>query len=175
MLLPVIAGDADLTIARFPNASGKAGFGLVKGLARVGTWLLTRHWLSAPISGQRAARRWVLNAAPFADGYGLEVAMNVAAGDAGARILEVPVAMTHQATGRNLRGFLHRGRQFTHIAPGADCRDVWAHRAARMREDAPRPPLCWAAALLLALGAYLMSRRPDVSSRVLVCCSCWLG
>ena len=41
--------------------------------------------------------------------------MNVAAGDAGARIVEVPVEMTHAATGRTLRGFAHRGQQFVHI------------------------------------------------------------
>jgi hypothetical protein len=71
--------------------------------------------LQAPISGQRACRRWVLEAAPIANGYGAEVAMNVAAGDAGARITEVPVEMTHAASGRNLAGFKHRGRQFAHI------------------------------------------------------------
>lgn len=114
LLSPVLNGEADLTIARFPRA-GKAGFGLVKGLARTGTWLFTRRWLQAPISGQRACRRWVLEAAPIADGYGAEVAMNIAAGDAGARIVEVPVEMTHAATGRNLAGFRHRGKQFAHI------------------------------------------------------------
>lgn len=114
LLEPVLAGEADLSIARFPRA-GKAGFGLVKGLARMGTWLLTRRVLQAPISGQRACRRWVLEAAPLADGYGIEVAMNIAAGDAGARIVEVPVEMTHAATGRDFAGFKHRGRQFAHI------------------------------------------------------------
>jgi|GEM_PF-53598 len=114
LLLPVLSGAADMTIARFPPAAGKAGFGLVKGLARAGTWVFTRRWLRAPISGQRACRRWTL-AAPIADGYGAEVAMNIAAGDAGARMLEVPVEMTHTATGRTLAGFQHRGRQFVHI------------------------------------------------------------
>lgn len=115
LLNPVQLGEADLTIARFPRATGKAGFGLVKGLARWGTWALTRQLLAAPISGQRAARRWVLEDAPFADGYGIEVAMNVAAADARARVVEVPVAMTHNATGRTLQGFRHRGRQFVEI------------------------------------------------------------
>ena len=115
LLAPLLAGTADLTIARFPKVQGKAGFGLVKGLARWGTWALTRNRLEAPISGQRACRRRVLTAAPPARDYGLEVAMNVAAGDAGARICEVPVQMTHNATGRDLRGFRHRGRQFVQI------------------------------------------------------------
>ena len=116
LLQPVIARDADLTIARFPTITGKAGFGLVKGLARWGSWLLTRRMLHAPISGQRACRRWVLDAAPIADGFGVEVAMNVAAGDAGARIVETPVEMTHAVSGRSWAGFRHRGRQFIDIA-----------------------------------------------------------
>ena len=115
LLQPIFTGEADLTIARFPAASGAGGFGLAKGLARWGSWLLTRRVLQAPISGQRACRRWVLEAAPIADGYGVEVAMNVAAGDAGARIAEVPVEMIHTATGRDWAGFAHRGRQFAHI------------------------------------------------------------
>jgi len=115
LLQPVLADVADLTIARFPATPGRAGFGLVKGLAHWGTWLLTRRRLHAPISGQRACRRWVLTAAPIANGYGAETAMNVAAGDAGARIVEVPVAMHHAATGRDWAGFRHRGRQFVHV------------------------------------------------------------
>jgi hypothetical protein len=115
LLAPVVEGRADLAVARFPRLPGSGGFGLVKGLARVGTWLLTRRWLRAPISGQRACRRWVLAAAPPAAGYGIEVAMNVAAADVGARLLEVSVPMTHAATGRTLAGFRHRGRQFREI------------------------------------------------------------
>ena len=34
---------------------------------------------------------------------------------AGLRVTEVPVAMRHAATGRDLAGFLHRGRQFVDI------------------------------------------------------------
>lgn len=115
LLPPLYAQQADMTLAQFPVSGKKAGFGLVKGLARWGTWLFTRQRLHSPISGQRACRRWVLDAAPIADGYGVEVSMNIAAGDAGARIIEVPVTMTHNASGRDFRGFLHRGQQFTHL------------------------------------------------------------
>jgi hypothetical protein len=115
LLAPVAANEADLAIACFPRPAGPAGFGLVKGLARRGTRWLTGLTLAAPISGQRACRRWVLAAAPIADGYGVEVAMNIAAGDAGARVVEVPAAMSHAATGRDWAGFRHRGKQFLHI------------------------------------------------------------
>ncbi len=36
LLAPVLAGEADMAIATFPRPTGKAGFGLVKGLARWG-------------------------------------------------------------------------------------------------------------------------------------------
>jgi hypothetical protein len=35
---------------------------------------------------------------------------------AGGRVVEVPTTMSHAATGRDLAGFLHRGRQFLSVA-----------------------------------------------------------
>jgi len=117
LLLPILAGEADLTVARFPRARRKGGFGLVKGLARRGIRYFTGLEMESPISGQRALRR---SAAPLilplAPGFGAEVAMTIDAVRAGLRVLEVPTSMTHRETGRDLRGFLHRGRQFADIA-----------------------------------------------------------
>ncbi|MDR2108541.1 MAG: glycosyltransferase [Coriobacteriales bacterium] len=70
----------------------------------------------APLSGQRAIRASALPALrPFAHGFGVEVAMTIRALQAGLRIIEVPTAMTHAATGRDLKGFLHRARQYRDI------------------------------------------------------------
>jgi glycosyltransferase involved in cell wall biosynthesis len=116
LIAPVIAGEADMTIATFPPAT-KAGFGLVKNLAaktiaRTGSDFVPQ----APISGQRALSRECLDATlPFGSGYGAEVTLTVRALQAGFRILEVPTTMTHAATGRDLAGFIHRGRQYAHI------------------------------------------------------------
>ena len=52
---------------------------------------------------------------PFAAGYGAEVALTIRALRAGLRVVEIPVAMRHAATGRDLAGFCHRGRQFIDI------------------------------------------------------------
>ncbi len=113
---PVLAGEADLAIASFPRLSGAGGFGLVKGLARLGIFLLGGVSLTSPLSGQRVLTRAVLEAVlPFAPGYGVEVAMTVRAARRGFRIVEVPTAMRHRTTGRDLKGFLHRGRQFWHV------------------------------------------------------------
>jgi GT2 family glycosyltransferase len=122
LLSPVLAGDADMTVAAFPPQAGKAGFGLVKGLARWGIRTLGRAAgrsfpAAAPLSGQRAMTRacWE-RVAPFAFGYGVEVALTVRALRLGMRVLEVPTTMSHEATGRDAAGFTHRGRQFLHVA-----------------------------------------------------------
>ena len=122
LLAPVELGDADMTVATFPPPAGKAGFGLVKGLARAGIRALggpggRSFAASAPLSGQRAVSRACLRrVTPFAFGYGVEVALTVRALRSGLRIVEVPTTMAHAATGRDARGFAHRGRQFLHVA-----------------------------------------------------------
>lgn len=113
---PVRRGKADLAIAQLPPAEGKNGFGIVKGLAKWGIRRLTGFTAQAPLSGQRVFRRDIVRHLNLADGYGAEVAMTIDALRAGYRVLEVPVAMKNREYGRSLRGFLHRGRQFWHVA-----------------------------------------------------------
>lgn len=118
LLEPVLSGEADMSVAGFPRPEGKAGFGLVKRLARFGISRMGGGFApDAPLSGQRALTRECLEAVrPFATGYGVEVALTVRALRHGMRIVEVPTTMTHAATGRDLKGFVHRGRQFVHVA-----------------------------------------------------------
>jgi hypothetical protein len=119
LLEPVLAGHADMTVATFPRPPHKAGFGLVKGLARRGIRVLGHRGFvaAAPLSGQRALAPEALRAvAPFASGYGVEVACTIKALRAGVRVLEVPTQMTHAHSGRDLVGFVHRGRQLLHVA-----------------------------------------------------------
>lgn len=119
LLAPVLAGDADMAIAQFPPPEGKAGFGMVRRLARWGIRRLGSSAFdsAAPLSGQRALNAAALSAVrPLAWGYGVEVAMTVRALRAGLRIVEVPTTMAHAATGRDFQGFVHRGRQFTQVA-----------------------------------------------------------
>jgi len=117
LLQPVLDGSADMTIATLPRPAGSGGFGLVKALARTGIKALSGYEATAPLSGQRALSReaWQ-TATPFARGYGVEVALTVKAAKAGLRIMEVPTSMGHAATGRDVAGFMHRGRQFVHVA-----------------------------------------------------------
>jgi glycosyltransferase involved in cell wall biosynthesis len=113
---PVLDGEADLTIAAFPSVKKTGGFGLVKGLAARGIRCFTGLRLQAPLSGQRVMRRQTLDAVlPFASGFGVEVAMTIAAARAGFRVREVQTTMRHRFTGRDLSGFLHRAKQFRHV------------------------------------------------------------
>jgi len=117
LLWPVLDGQADMTIAVLPRPAGSGGIGLVKWLARWGIRTLGEYEAIAPLSGQRAlSRRAWETGTPFADGFGVEVALTVRIAQAGLTIAEVPTAMRHAATGRDLAGFVHRGRQFIAVA-----------------------------------------------------------
>lgn len=116
LMLPVLEGMADMTIAAFPPPRKKGGFGLVKGLAARGIKHHTGLKLNSPLSGQRVMTRQVMEKVlPFASGYGVEVALTIKVAAMGFRIMEVPVQMFHAETGRDLKGFMHRGRQFMDI------------------------------------------------------------
>ena len=117
LVLPILEDQADMTIARFPQAKKKGGFGLVKNLARTGIRYYAGLEANAPLSGQRVMTRSVLERViPFASGYGVEVALTIKVARAGFRVTEVPTQMSHAETGRDLRGFMHRGKQFVHVA-----------------------------------------------------------
>ena len=112
LLRTVLDGEADMTVAVLPSASGRGGFGLVRRLAAAGIRLGTGGFrATAPLSGQRAVRGPLLRSLDLAPRFGLEVGLTVDARRAGARVVEVPVAIEHRHTGRSLAGFAHRGRQ----------------------------------------------------------------
>jgi glycosyltransferase involved in cell wall biosynthesis len=116
LLGPIIRGEADMTVAVFPPAVHKGGFGLVKGLARYTVKRYTGQTMTACLSGQRALSREVLKAiGKIPEGYSAEVGVNIKAITCGFRVLEVPVDMRHRETRRDLQGFIHRGRQFIDI------------------------------------------------------------
>ncbi|MGI8594353.1 MAG: glycosyltransferase [Solirubrobacteraceae bacterium] len=112
----VVRGDGDLAIAAFARRVG-GGFGAALGFA---SWVTRRRAgleLQAPISGQRAMRGSVLPVVvPFAHAFGMETGMNIDAARAGFRIVEVELELGHRATGRSLRGFVHRFRQLVDFA-----------------------------------------------------------
>jgi hypothetical protein len=113
---PVQAGTADMTIAKFPSAGKEGGFGLVKGFASWGIKKLTGVRISEPLSGQRCLHRKVAQTiSNYHVGYGIEVAMNIDAIRAGYRLQEIELPFSHRALGRTWKGFLHRGKELSHI------------------------------------------------------------
>lgn len=131
-LAPLVAaverGECDLAVAAFSRRVG-GGFGLALGFAR---WAIRRRCgfeATAPISGQRALTAECLRATlPFAKGFGMEIGMTVDAVRAGYRLREHELDLEHRATGRDWRGFLHRGAQL---------RDFLRAYAARRRRRSP--------------------------------------
>lgn len=116
LLLPILRGEADMAIADFPKPKKKGGFGLVKGTARWGIAKLTGRFFDEPLSGQRAIRKEVLQATGLLEGgFGVETALTIDALKKGFRVVEIPVNMSHAETGRDVLGFIHRGRQFLDV------------------------------------------------------------
>ena len=117
----VLSGETDMAIAILPAVQTKegsraGGFGLVLKLARWGIRRLTGRTMKAPLSGQRALRREVVRRMKSLDrGFGVEVGLTIDALRGGFRVEEIPAPLTHRATGRDVKGFLHRARQFCDV------------------------------------------------------------
>ena len=117
LLEPLIADQADMSIALMKAPPGhRGGFGFVQRLSR---WAIRKYGgaeVSAPLSGQRAmTRKLIEDIGGFERGFGVETALTIDALRKGYRIVEVPLPLTHRVTGRDIKGFLHRGRQFWDI------------------------------------------------------------
>ncbi len=116
IIKPVLEGEADLCIAAFKPPARKGGFGLVKGTARRAIKKTADIDVNSPLSGQRAMSREVLMAVtPFHEAYGVELGMTLRALAHGFRVKEVLTDMKHNETGRDLQGFIHRGKQFLDV------------------------------------------------------------
>lgn len=116
LVTPILNGEADVTIARFKPPGKKKGLGFVKALAYHGVKFFTGHGVTSALSGQRAFKKEVLKSiGTIPDGFGIEVGMLIDILRKGFVVKEVDVNMQHDVTGRDLRGFMHRGKQFWHI------------------------------------------------------------
>ncbi len=129
LLAPVLEGSADMAIAILCAAESiegsggsptlkprSGGFGLVVKTARFGIKLLGGQRMTAPLAGPRAVKREIVErAGGFEARFGVEVALTIDALRMGSRVIEVPVCMVHRASGRDLKGFLHRGGQLVDV------------------------------------------------------------
>lgn len=116
LIEPVLKNVYDFTIAEFPKPKKKGGIGLVKGLAKNGLKFFTGKNIENGISGQRVYKKNVIDTIDYIPNrYGIEVAMTIQALNNGFKVGEIPVNMSHNYTGRNIKGFIHRGKQFKDI------------------------------------------------------------
>ena len=105
-----------MVIARFKPVRGKKGFGFVKALAFYGVKFFTGQEVTSALSGQRAFKKEVLDEiGTIPEGFGIEIGMLIDILNKGYIVKEVDVDMWHDVTGRDLKGFIHRGKQFWHI------------------------------------------------------------
>jgi glycosyltransferase involved in cell wall biosynthesis len=117
LIEPVLAGTADMTIAVFTATVKLGGHGLVTGLSGAGIRRATGWQPRQPLNGQRCLTRAAFEAArPLAAGWGVETALTIDLLRKGMRITEVEVALSHRATGTDLRAQLHRARQLADVA-----------------------------------------------------------
>ena len=114
-LRPLDESEAVLTIAAFSARTG-GGFGLAKKTARALIRLHSGLEPREPLSGQRRlsprARAAVF---PLTMGFGVETRMTIDAVSAGLEVEEIELPLDHRATGRDVRGFAHRGRQLADL------------------------------------------------------------
>jgi glycosyltransferase involved in cell wall biosynthesis len=117
LITPVIAGQADMTIAVFTSRVKLGGHGFVVRLSATGIRRATGWTPVQPLNGQRCLTRAAYDAArPLARGFGVETGMTIDLKRKGLAIIEVEVPLAHRATGTDLRAQLHRARQFADVA-----------------------------------------------------------
>ena len=139
-LRPLLEGDGDLTIATFARRQG-GGLGIAKQVARRLIELASGYAAREPLSGQRRLTQRARDTVfPLAAGFGCESAMTADAAKSKLAIGEAELELEHRATGRDLAGFVHRGRQLRDIvlAFGPQGRN---HRGLRL------PLVGWAVAI----------------------------
>jgi hypothetical protein len=107
----LVESEADLAVAAFAERQG-GGFGIAKRAGRALVRALSGYEPREPLSGQRSLSAGAREQCfPPAAGFGCEVRMTIDAVRAGLLVTEVELPLSHRATGRDARGFAHRGRQ----------------------------------------------------------------
>lgn len=115
LLEPILDGTAEMVVGRLAGGRRRGGFGAVVTLAQ---WVVSNEGgiLTAPLSGQRAIRRRLLqDLAYWGEGFGLEIALTIHCLRNKVEILELDIPAHHRVTGWTRAGFMHRGRQLLDI------------------------------------------------------------
>ncbi|MHB1391766.1 MAG: glycosyltransferase family 2 protein [Clostridia bacterium] len=104
-------GEKSIIIGRLPSSKRTGGFGIVRKISGSGFHALTSRKVDSLLSGQRILPLDFLRSIDLPNGFGLEFKITLEGVRAGFELIEVPVDMRHRETGRDIKGFLHRGKQ----------------------------------------------------------------
>ena len=114
-LAPLVEPNGHLAVAVFAERRG-GGFGIAKTVAQELIRARARVSAREPLSGQRHLSSEAREESfPLAAGFGCEVRMTIDVARAGLHVSEVELPLEHRETGRDLRGFAHRGRQLIDV------------------------------------------------------------
>jgi hypothetical protein len=140
-LRPLLEDErVSLAVASFVRRAG-GGFGVAKRIAHMLIRAGTGFEAGEPLSGQRLLdERGRAAAFPVAAGFGVETRMTIDVLRAGLRVTEHPLELGHRQTGRDVRGFVHRGRQLGDLLLACGPQGV-NHRGLRL------PLVGWAVAV----------------------------
>lgn len=105
------SGKKMIIIGKLKPPSRKGGFGLVKKVSHSAFEILTQRRVESLLSGQRVLPLDFLKSIDLPRGFGLEFKITLEGIRKGYEMIEVPVDMHHRETGRNIKGFMHRGKQ----------------------------------------------------------------
>lgn len=140
LVVPVVAGTADCTIAALPPQAGAGGHGFVTGLGRHAIEKATGWSPRQPLSGQRCMTRQAFDAArPLASGWGVEVGMTIDLLVQGFTLQEVPCELRHRASTNDLAGYMHRAHQYKDVRKAVDGRRIRAVRIPRAKRTNEKP------------------------------------
>lgn len=125
----VLDTGVDMAVALLPPQTGASGMGIVVRTSRSGIRRATGWEATQPLSGTRCITRETWDAVqPLASGWGVETGLTIDALAAGFWVREIDCDLHHRATGRDLRGQLHRAAQLRdvvralasrrHLSPG---------------------------------------------------------
>ncbi|MGP9538555.1 glycosyltransferase [Brachybacterium sp. AOP43-C2-M15] len=112
----VLEEGVDMAIALLPPQDGAAGMGVVVRTARRGIQRATGWEPTQPLSGTRCITRETWEAClPLAPGWGVETSLTIDALTSGFWVKEISADLHHRATGKDLRGQLHRAAQLRDV------------------------------------------------------------
>jgi len=114
LIYPLLNNRVEFTVGVLPIKGG--GLGLVRKLAEIGMKYMTGKTMKAPLSGQRAFKREIMERLlPLQTGFALEMGLNISIIKQNIKFAEIECNFKHRITGHNFSGYRHRLNQFIDI------------------------------------------------------------